>query len=709
MNNTIPQPPKKPSRKRPCVKQSGRRRDARDAVSQGDRAPKQRKLNRYFLDPTNLRVVPVYPKVTIPEGVRLIEQPADLAAPSIQAFFDASLLPAGATLTSRYGVGTADLDPALVERFSRLSSLAGVGRQRRSSNLDALSRCVDADAALRAAIVALGGEAALSLPIEQLSADGRSADDVQAALILGVTAGNNSTAHLAADLPERLEVSELLRTALAHLPGRVLAVSTVGSGSRIELRCHRKEDADKIVAALRGGGARYASAKRFKREVDGKTERGFTVRGDFNVSAAELAAARAGSTPRLAYRVNTDGRVEAFYSVQLFDLEVATPAFRAPATRGAVSALANHLLAKNPDASPEENSARLDVLEIGFQVANVLAATRTDFRANDYQAGLVEALGPVTSLEAARARLAGKTANDFLDPVAVARYEDRFEQIELPSFPEDTWPIVIYEQGAARANLTALRLTDPRLVEMPTTIEGPSGEVPVTITEVTFVESKGRTQVRSRAVPVADVLARQAAFLARHEPRAALLLECRDAAVAKGALAMAHELGEERPDGAAKARVRNGELSHYLSRDGGLILLIENLAQSPALGETGAQWQTWCADQLNARRNRFFRALSKIKDLPEDERRTRRAEITRQFETDFWAGLPRNEQHNSSQILVGAATAMAASRLGDKVTSDDALEMAQELATAVGAATETVYARGRALFLADRDGTATLL
>ena len=678
----VPAPPKgegKGSRKRPCAKNNNRRREKLDGAEDGESArPRSRKLNQYYLDVTTGRAVAIRPGTDVPKGVRVIEQPPGNPAPTVAQFFDATLLPAGSTIIAHYGFSTLELDAMLVARLGRLSADAGLGRQARKTNLDVIGRATDPDLALRAAIVALGGPAALDCDFKDLHlVDGVDRDAVVAAIAASVNAGNDNATNFAEPLPARLVPAKRLVDNLKDLPGRVVSLTANGTGSRIEVRCFSHDDMKKIAESLRNAGGRRVDVKTHRDNDDaGKSRKFFLISGEFSCSPAELAAARIGSDAELTYAVNDAGRVVARYQIRLFDEVISSPDIPAAPTRDAVLALVRDASMHEPD---------VDMLLV--QIAGMSKDAADPF------AALLDFVGPLTDLAAVEAALAGVTLDSILGEGAGARWESRPRNILVGSAEREV--SVMYHDGNAVLLEEAYHLADRRILEMPDTVDGPSGTIPATMREVVFSAGRDgkRPKVTVSDVPVAELKRRRAEFLARKGPEEGLLLEVRENVVGDIARSMGLALAEGRPDGSAKSRARNKHVEHVLADGGALVTLVATLASDPALGESGEVWAKWCAQNVARYRNQRAKA---------------RAEGRADEAPGFFDIFGQGSRAMTLATVEAAAQSFLAYRFGRDVSLEEVHAFAEKVRTAVDGAVFTGFDRGRAAYQTDYKGVSLL-
>jgi hypothetical protein len=675
----VPAPPKgegKGSRKRPCAKNNNRRREKLEGAEDGESSrPRSRKLNQYYLDVTTGRAVAIRPGTDVPKGVRVIEQLPGNPAPTVAQFFDATLLPAGSTIIAHYGFSTLELDAMLVARLGRLSADAGLGRQARKTNLDVIGRATDPDLALRAAIVALGGPEALDCDFKDLRLlDGVDRDAVTASIAASVNAGNDNATNFAEPLPARLVPAKRLVDNLKDLPGRVVSLTANGTGSRIEVRCFSHDDMKKIADSLRNAGGRRVDVKTHRDADDsGKSRKFFLISGEFACSPAELAAARTGSDAELTYAVDDSGRVVARYQIRLFDEIISSPDIPAAPTRDAVLALVRDVSVQMVD---------LDLML--YQVAGMSAGSADPF------GPLLDFVGPVTNRAAVEAAVEGVTLDDILGEGAEARWESRPRNVLVGSTEREV--SVMYHDGNAVLLEEAYHLADRRILEMPDTVEGPSGTVPAIMREVVFSAGRDgkRPKVTITDVPVAELKRRRAEFLARKGPEEGLVIEVRENVVGDIARSMGLALAEGRPDGSAKSRARNKHVEHVLADGGALVTLVATLAADPALGEAGEVWSKWCAQNVARYRNQRAKA---------------RAEGRADEAPGFFDIFGQGSRAMTLATVEAAAQSFLAYRFGRDVSIDEVHAFAEKVRTSVDGAVFTGFDRGRAAYQTEYRGT----
>jgi len=678
-SRSVPAPPAgsgKGSRKRPCAKNNNRRHEGRESAGEDARRPRERKLNQYYLDVARGCAVAIRPGVNVPKGARVIEQAPGHPAPSVEQFFDASLLPAGSTVIAHYGFTSLDLDANLVARLGRLSALAEVGRQARKTNLDVLGRSTDPTAALRAAIVGLGGPSALDCDFKDLVLlDGVGRDAVSRVVAASVNVGNESATSFSDGPPARLVPSKRLVEHLSDLPGHVVELEPSGNGSRIEVRCFAHGDMEKVAHALREAGGRRVAVRNTKIAPDDarRPRRAFLISGEFAVSAAELAAARTKSSARLVYVVDESGRAAARYETQLFDRNVTTPAVPVDPTRESVVTLLKSL-----------SGSSIPVDDLLMQVGGMATDPAEPL------AALVDFVGPVRSIAELEKTLDGVTVDDVLGGGSLSNWLERPRALELPGKREVP---LLFRKGSAVLLEEAYHVTDQRILELPDSIDGPNGPVATLVREVVFSDGRGRLpRVRVNEVPVAEIKRRREAFFAKQDPEKALLTEIKENLVSEVARTMGSALAEGRPDGSAKSRARNKHVEHVLVEDGAMVALVAALAADPSTGESGETWTRWCAQHVSRYRNhRAAQRAEGVKDAP-----------------PFFSVFKGMQTGIAVQTVEAAAQSFLSIRLGREVSMEETREMAARVRSAAESAAFTGFDRGRAVYHADHEGVSII-
>jgi hypothetical protein len=685
---TVPRPPAgagKGSRKRPCGKNNNRRRERPEGEVAGETtaAPRSRKLNQYYLDVTTGRAVAMRPGVEAPKGARVIEQPPGFPAPSVAQFYDAALLPAGSTIIPHYGFSTLELDPLLVARFGRLSAAAGMGRQARKTSLDVIGRTTDPVSALRQAIVALGGPDALVCDFKDLTLVEGAGRDVFASVIAdAVNAGNTAATRFADGPPAKLLPSKRLVEHLADLPGRVVSLESTDTGSRIEVRCFARSDMETIAQRLRDAGGRRVAVRTTKVVDEENPKEGgrprrstaFLISGEFSVSAVELASARTGADAELVYIVDETGRSVARYETRLFDQTIVTPSIPVDPTRGSVTVLLRSLAGRS-----------IPVDDLVMQISGMAA------RPEEPLAALLDFVGPVRSLDELDSVLTDVDVDDVLGEGSLENWKERPMALELPGNREVP---VIFREGIAMLLEESLHVTDHHVLELPDTIDGPSGPVQTFVREVVFVDGRGRIpRARVKEVPVAELKARREAFLARRDPESALMTEIKENLAGNVARTMGMALAEGRPDGSAKSRARNKHVEHVLVDGGAMVELVAALAADPSAGESGETWTQWCAQHVARYRN---------------HRAKQRSEGDKSDAPSFFSVFRGMNPQMAAQTVEAAAQSFLSLRFGRDVTIEETRAVAEKLRSTVESAAFTGFDRGRAIYHADHNGVSLL-
>jgi hypothetical protein len=666
----IPQPPKAASRKRPCNKQGGRKAQARNQQRRGsakesvnERQPSARKLNQYVLDDLSGTISSVRAGEDIATGRRVIEQPAGHPRPSINAFYDATLLPAGSTIIARWGDKAPELDPQLVARLGRLAKIAGYGEQARKTMFDQIARSANPTTALQSIITELAGPDALMQPAGELTTT-MTREALPELILRGINAGNDDMIEFAESLPMSLASSERLSRSLADIPGMIEDLEADGTGSILRVRAHRFEDKALICDALRDAGGRNIDVKNTHVEKDGRKMRAFIVSARFAASPVEIAAARTGTEPRVDYQITADGQVTARYQVSLYGKMVSTPDIPCEPTPFTVAALVRHLAQQDTTLQ-----STIDQIDTGVAGAAEAVALR---------------LGPVRTLAQLQERIASVdlTADTVLGEGYTARLAGAGDHIRST---DGRRVGVRYEQGAAVLDELSLHPTDQRILGLPEVVNAVEDDTPAVVSQIRFETKKGSTRPRviEESVEVAELNARRERFLAKREPREALLIECRENFLGEATRTMAAALitppntREEvrNPEGLAKRVTFSRSIDPYLARSGDLVHLVQVLANS----QDEVQWSAWCRDQVKAYRDTVARLRRENRDIPED----------------FFEVLGMNASARS--ILLDAAGALLSERLGEKVSDDDVLQLASQAGETMREQSFAAVDRGRAL------------
>lgn len=666
---SIPRPPKSSSsRKRPCAKQSGRKRErdrdtgGRDTARGGnERRPAARKLNQYVLDPIAGTITAARPGQEIPAGSRVVEQPAGAPKPSVAAFYDAKLLPAGSTVVARWGLDAPELDPQLVARAGRLAKLAGYGDQARSTMFDQLARSANPTAALEAFILELGGADALTAAPGTLTTTA-TRETLPDVIARSVNAGNEQLVEMAENLPAVLVADTRLTDALADLPGMVESLEADGNGCVLRIRGHRFDDKPVICEKLRAAGGRNIDVQNTRVEKDGRSLKAYIVTARFNVSALEVAAARTGRKAEVSYRITDEGTVEASYSVDLFGQTVSSPTIPCEPSWASVEALVAELVRRKDP----ETVALIESLKAGLEHP---------------LEGIAATIGPVRDLDAARVAVAALGADDLLGEGYAERLAGAAREIR--STDGRRIPVE-YRGGVAVLNEFSFHPTDLRPGMLPEVVEGTDGETPTRIKRVRFEQKKGsnRPRVTVEEVDVSELVERRASYLEGKDPKAALLTEVRENFIAETTRSMAATLVNppeslataRNPEAVAKSRVMNRHLDPYTVDGGDLVHLVEVLAT----GAGDDAWSRWCRENVKAFRD--------------DARQRRKGQ--KPAATDFFAALGLGTQ--ARNFLLEAGSALLSNRLGRDVSVDEFVEIARE-ARVTKEHAFTAIDRGRAL------------
>lgn len=658
---SIPRPPKTgSSRKRPCRKQGGRKQERRQGGERG-RAVKERKLNQYHLDPISGLVAEVRPGQEIPKGSRVIEQPTGHAKPSIDAFRDATLLPPGSTVVARWGYPPAELDAQVECRAGRLAKLAGHGDQARSTMLDQVRRSANPAAALEALILELGGPDALTAEPGTLTTTA-TRDSMPDAILRAVNAGNEKLVELAENLPTRLTPEQRLVDALADLPGMVEGLEEDGNGSILRVRGLRFEDKPVICEKLRAAGGRHVDVQNTRIEKDGRSVKAYIVSARFNVSAIEIAAARTGRTPEIAYHLAEDGSVHAEYGVDLYGTRVTTRRLPCEPSWASVETLVNELERRGDD----DTKALLTKLAIEFDVpAQALTAS----------------IGPVRTIEAAREAIGRIRAEDIMSEGYAENVANAVREIRAT---DGRRVPVEYRGGAAVLAEFSFHPTDIRPSLLPGNVLVGEEEIPTRIRRVRFETKKGsnRPRIVVEETEITELAERHDAYLEGKDPKKVLLTEVRENFIAEATRSMttalvnpSESLAEARnPEAVAKSRVISKHLDPYAVEGGDLVHLVEVLAARAG----DEAWSRWCRENVKA-----FR----------DEARERRKQ-RRDPATDFFNAV--GAAGHAKSFLIEAGAALLANRLGRDVTTEEFVETARE-ARVTKEHVFTAVDRGRAL------------
>lgn len=639
---SIPRPPKTgSSRKRPCRKQGGRKQERREASGSG-RGPKQRKLNQYALDPVTGLINSVRPGQEIAKGSRVIEQPSGNPKPSIAAFYDATLLPAGSTVVARWGYPPAELDAQLVGRAGRLAKIAGYGDQARSTMFDQIRRSANPNAALEALVLELSGPDALTAEPGILSTT-VTREQMPDAVLRAVNAGNEKLVELAENLPPRLAPEQRLVDALSNLPVRIESLKEEGDGCILRVRSMDFSDKARICGRFRAAGGYNIDVQNTRVEKDGKSVRAFTVEARFRVSVIEIAAARTGRNAEVSYHLADDGSVNAEYGVDLYGTRVTTRRIPCEPSWASVEMLVDEL----ERLGDTHTKDLLTKLAIEFDVP---------------AQALVASIGPVRTLEQAREAIKSIRAEDIMtegyaDEVATAAREIRAtDGRRIP---------VEYRGGAAVLAEFSFHPTDIRPSMLPGNVLVGEEEIPTRVRRVRFETKKGsnRPRIVVEETEITELAERHGAYLEGKDLKKVLLTEVRENFIAEATRSMTTALVNP-PDSLAaarnpndiKRRVISKHLDPYAADGGELVHLVEVLAARAG----DVAWSRWCRENVKA-----FR----------DDARERRKQH-REPATDFFNAV--GAAGHAKSFLIEAGAALLANRLGRDVTTEEFVEIARE-------------------------------
>jgi hypothetical protein len=662
---SVPRPPKSSSsRKRPCAKQSGRKRergDSGNARGGNERRPAQRKLNQYVLDPLTGVVSTVRPGQEIAKGSRVVEQPAGNPKPSIAAFFDASLLPSGSSVVARWGFGVPELDQQLVARAGRLAKLAGYGDQARSTMFDQIARSANPTAALEAFILELGGPDAITAAPGTLTTSA-TRETLPEVIARSVNTGNEKLVEMGENLPRTLTADTRLAGLLGDLPGMIESLEADGNGAVLRVRSMRFDEKPVICEKLREAGGRNVDVKNTRVEKDGRSVKAYVVSARFNISPVEIAAARTGRKAEVSYRVNADGNVEATYQVDLYGTQVSTPSIPCEPSWDSVTALVQELVRSGDTHAVELVEKTAIGLEHPFE-------------------GIAATIGPVRNLEDARKAVGALSVDDLLGDGYAERIADASREIRATDGRRIP---VEYRGGVAVLSEFSFHPTDLRVGMLPEIVPGADGETPTRIRRVRFETKKGsnRPRVTVEEIDVSELNERRDSYLEGKDPKAALLTEVRENFIAEATRSMAATLVNppeslttaRNPEAVAKSRVISKHLDPYEARGGDLVHLVEVLA----LSQGDEAWSRWCRENVKAFRD----------DARERRRQKQDAAV------DFFDAV--GVEPHARGFLLSAGAALLSNRLGRDVSTEEFVEIARE-ARVTKEHAYTAVDRGRAL------------
>jgi hypothetical protein len=276
---------------------------------------------------------------------------------------------------------------------------------------------------------------------------------------------------------------------------------------------------------------------------------------------------------------------------------------------------------------------------------------------------IVSAIGPVRTLEQARAAIATVKAEDILsegyaENVAKAAREIRAtDGRRIP---------VEYRGGFAVLGEFSFHPTDVRPQLLPENVLVGVDEVPTRVRRVRFETKKGsnRPRIVVEDVEISELAERRDAYLAGKDPQKALVTAVRENFIAEATRSMTSALvnppetreGVRNPEGLAKSRVISKHLDPYTADGGDLVHLVEVLASSAG----DEAWSRWCRENVKA-----FR----------DDARERRRQ-GKPAATDFFAAV--GTATHAKSFLLEAGAALLENRLGRGVTVDEFVEIARE-------------------------------
>jgi hypothetical protein len=657
---SIPQPPKAGrSRKRPCAKQGVRKQESRQRGKvegrQNSGRKEGRKLNTYALDLYTGTIITINSLEDIKKGMRVVEQPVGSPRPSINAFYDAKLLPEGSTIIPHWGYGAAELDQQLVARLGRLSRLAGYGKQARETMFDQLARSADPSAAMQYLIKELGGPGALTDAPGSITTS-KTRDELAALVALSINAGNAEPVEFTEILPTRLSANQRITDAFKEMPGEVESIETDGDGCVIRVRGQRHEDKSVICNILRAAGAKDKS-------ISIKNSRkAYVVSASLPMTALEAAAAATGKPAACVYRVTEEGYAVAHYEVSLNGRAIITPEI--PCDPSIISVRA---LVKEAAKNNVELAALLEQVAVSFEEPSDVIAWR---------------VGPARTVEEVNTRAGQLTAVDILGE----EYLEKLANAPRTLTTGDKRRVSVeYKGGFAVLDEMVLHPTDLRAVQLPTALNEVEEDMPVMVTEIRF-ESRngsGRPRVVADEITVEELLERRENLLERKGPRAAVLVECRENFLADATRAMALSLTTPRktaeevrdPERLAKSITLNNHVSPYLSEGGALVQLVSVLAA----GQGEDAWVSWCRDR--------------VKEFAQTSRQQVRS--GGKAPASFFDGISDGE--TARTLLTQAGIALLSERLGEEASEADLRGLESELREVIEKHRFTPVDRGRAL------------
>jgi putative hydrolase of the HAD superfamily len=592
--------PKKNSRKRPCVKQSGRKKEAslHDGIG---RKPLATKLNQWYLDESTNQAVSIKPGVIVPKGAIVVEQRRGHPAPNITQFHDIKLLPEGSCIIGEFGMSAPELDVQMIARFGRIAGLANIGVIKRRTLLDQIARSIDPSKALVETIKHLGGEHVLGVqanlinspayPEYEIDPSLLTRDTVIEAVKFGINAGNEKNMEFTIPLPDTLEPRASLTDSLAKLPGVVTSLSSEASGSKLVISCKKYSDTQRAKELLIAAGGMRVHIKTQKQagSVAGKPNSLFTITANFSDTPVEIAAGRSGSKPKLVYSV-IDGSISAHYEAHLYGNTIRTNPISCGPSGAAVEALIKELA--KTDVHTSELLADLAIIHT--EPSSILA----------------HHVGPVTDLKAALVAIETLTAENILGQDVVDEIINSEKVLVTNSGKKVN---INWRASEPILDVLALHPSDLQICDLPDTLKGPSGLAPTMIREARFVAKKGsnRPKVELREVAVSNLKLRRDAWLEKTDPVTALVQECIENFTAEATVAMftsmrtpnINNADSRRPEDTAKSSAR-GSVGPYTCKNGELILLIKILAASTSTTPGDQVWAEWCVDKIESFREK---------------------------------------------------------------------------------------------------------
>jgi cysteinyl-tRNA synthetase/glutamyl-tRNA synthetase len=399
--------PKKNSRKRPCAKQSGRKKEA-ELDKKMSRRTRPTKLNQWYLDEITGQAVSMKPGVKIPRGAIVVEQRRGHPAPNILQFHDIKLLPEGSCIIGEFGARASELDKQMIARFCRIAKLANIGVLARRTMLDQISRSTDPALALTIAIKHLGGKHILDVQANLINSPAHpeykidltklSRELVREAVKVGINAGNEKNIKFTAPLPDTLKLQDRLARNLSKLPGIITDLSSLSTGSKLKVSCKSHTNilyAKKLLIAA-GGQQVHIKIQKQGTLPNGKINNLFTVTATFSDMPIDIAAGCVGEKPKLMYSIQ-NGSIAAHYEVQLYGNTISTtPIFCGPS-----NVVVETLI--------------IELAKTDLHISMLLAALTAD--PIESCRALATLVGPVTTLEAVRTACGKLTSENILGQV----------------------------------------------------------------------------------------------------------------------------------------------------------------------------------------------------------------------------------------------------------------------------------------------------